>query len=304
MARKSPLPESGTVHGSMDPRVAAQAQVDPRVTMVLAVLSGEPVDDVARQWDVESSLVHRWVRDFLVAGTAVVTNRPDPDAARQRDRFLAAFAHELRTPIAVAQGWAVMLADGDVPEEEVTDSIARLHDALGRLAERALDVEMMATASLGRIRIAPEHVDVSSLCAALKGCDGVRSESDIVYADPRLLTRIVRDLWETAHRDPAPESVHLEVADSGPWQDIRVVRQGTPIEASVLQALFDPFEANDDSTGVTTGLYLARALTVAHGGHLGAEGDEHSTVLWSRLPRKAEGPDPGPPASRTHEGDK
>ncbi len=84
----------------VDPRVSAQAAVDLRVSMVLAVLAGKPVDDVAQEWDVEPSLLHRWVRDFLVAGSAVITNQPDPDEARQRDRFLAAFAHELRTPVA------------------------------------------------------------------------------------------------------------------------------------------------------------------------------------------------------------
>jgi nitrogen-specific signal transduction histidine kinase len=55
----------------------------------------------------------------------------------------------------------------------------------------------------------------------------------------------------------------------------------------VLKALFDPFGTNDDTTGVTIGLYLARALTVAHGGILGAEGDDHSTVLLARLPGKS-----------------
>lgn len=105
----------GRAPGQADPRVAAQAAVDPRVSMVLGVLSGRSVEQVAQEWDVESSLLHRWVRDFLVAGTATITNRPDPDEARQRDRFLAAFAHELRTPVAVAKGWAMVLAEGDVP---------------------------------------------------------------------------------------------------------------------------------------------------------------------------------------------
>ena len=44
----------------------------------------------------------------------------------------------------------------------------------------------------------------------------------------------------------------------------------------VLQALLDPFGANDDTTGVTLGLYTARALTVAHGGFLGAEGEDQT----------------------------
>ena len=62
----------------------------------------------------------------------------------------------------------------------------------------------------------------------------------------------------------------------------------------ILKALFDPFDANDDATGVTDALYLARALVVAHRGILGAEGDSQGTVLYARLPR---GPamDPEPP---------
>ena len=110
MTEKPPRPKvlpGGQVPGQPDPRVAAQAAVDPRVSMVIAVLAGRSVDDVAQEWDVESTLLHRWVRDFLVAGSAVITNRPDPDEARQRDRFLAAFAHECahRSPSPPAGRW-------------------------------------------------------------------------------------------------------------------------------------------------------------------------------------------------------
>lgn len=273
--------------GKVDPRVTAQAAVDLRVSMVLAVIGGDPVEDVAQKWDIEPSMLHRWVRDFLVAGTASITNRPDPDEARQRDRFLAAFAHELRTPVSVARGWAMMLAEGDVPEEQVPGSLERLADALNRLSEHILDVELSASVSLGRIRVAAAAIDdLGSLCQDLDGFTGVRGGADLtVYADPRLLSRVIRDLWTTALRDPAPQKVDIDVVESGAWTDVRVVRQGEPISPMVIKALFDPFGTNDDATGVTIGLYLARALTVAHGGLLGAEGDDHTTVLYARLPR-------------------
>src|SRR5689334_18408777 len=93
-----------------DPRTTTG--VDPRVRMVLDVLAGSTVESAAAAWNVEVSLVERWVGDFLAAGTSAVTNRPDQDVAIQRDRFLAAFAHELRTPVTVAQGWAMALAEG------------------------------------------------------------------------------------------------------------------------------------------------------------------------------------------------
>jgi len=280
------LLHGGRAPGQVDPRVAAQAAVDLRVSMVLSVLGGRSVEDVAQVWEIESSLLHRWVRDFLVAGSAVVTNRPDPDEARQRDRFLAAFAHELRTPVAIARGWAMMLAEGDVPEEQVTPSLERLSEALTRLSEHILDVELSASASLGRIRVNLQAVAVSQLCQGLVGSPTVREGADIeVHADPALLARVLRDLWDTARRDPEPDQVFIDVVEAGSWHEVRVVREGTPISPMVLRALFDPFGTNDDSTGVTIGLYLARALVVAHGGFLGAEGDENQTVLLARLPR-------------------
>lgn len=289
-AAKSARPRllrGGAEGPQVDPRVAAQSGVDPRVSMVLEVLGGRPIDHVAQEWDIESSTLHRWVRDFLVAGSGAVTNRPDPDEARQRDRFLTAFAHELRTPLSVAKGWAMVLADGDVPPDQVAASIASMSDALDRLSEHVLDVELAASVSLGRLRVGVEPVPAASLGHALAGEPEVRHGRDLtVYADPQLLRRVLADLVDVARRDPAPERVFLDVVEVGSWHEIRVVREGSQIGPLVIQALFDPFGANDDATGVTLGLYVARALTVAHGGILGAEGDDDSTVFLVRLPNE------------------
>lgn len=288
--------------GGVEPRVSAQAAIDVRVSMVLAVLGGRTIESVAADWDVETSMLHRWVRDFLVAGTAAVTNRPDPDEARQRDRFLAAFAHELRTPVSVAGGWAMMLADGDLPESQIAGTLRRLSDALERLSEHIQDVETAATVSLGRLPVHHESVPAAALCAALAGIPEVARGGELnLWGDPELLGRALRDLWRTARRDPEPDAVEVEVAATGSWHEIRVVRHGAPISPMVLQALFDPFGTNDDATGVTIGLYLARALAVAHGGFLGAEGDGERTVLYLRIPQEpTSGTAAAPVAGRNH----
>lgn len=262
------------------------APTDVRVAAVLEVLGGRPVAEVARGCMVEPALLHRWVRAFVEAGTAQVTNKPGSDAARQRDRFLAAFAHELRTPLTVAQGWGELLLDGDLPPEMVASTVQRLHDALGRLAERTLDVQLLAAASLGRLTLAPRRVTVGSLVEDLPGIDEVAGEGPelAVTVDPTLFTRVLRDLWEAGSARPTPRSLRLVARTVGPWVELRVERDADPIEPAVLQALFDPFDLNDDATGITIGLYLARALTVAHGGTVGVEQDDHGGVLWVRIP--------------------
>jgi signal transduction histidine kinase len=281
------LPRDGRDHGHVEPRGEAWSAVDPRISMVLSVLGGKTIEDVAAEWDVLPSLLHRWVADFLVGGSSAITNRPDPDASRQRDRFMVALAHELRTPMAVARGWAMTLADGGLSAHRANDSLERLLDALTRLSEHIVDVELAATSSLGLMQVRLEDVKVTDLTRELPGSPGVREGADLtVHADPALLVRVLRDLWATAHRLPAPERVSVDVIETDSWHEVRVVREGIPISPIVIRALFDPFDANDDTTGVTDGLYLARALIVAQGGFLGAEGDDESTVLLARLPRE------------------
>ena len=99
-----------------------------------------------------------------------------------------------------------------------------------------------------------------------------------------MFARVLRDLWEAASARPTPRSLRLVSRTVGPWVELRAERDADPIDPVVLQALFEPFDLNDDATGITIGLYLARALTVAHGGTVGVEQDDRGGVLWVRVP--------------------
>ena len=185
---------------------------------MLEVLRGRPTAEVATRWHVDADRLADWVRTFVEAGTAQVTDQPAAEAARQRDRFLAAFAHEVRTPLSMAQGWVAMLADGDVPADQARESLHRLHAALERLTERAFDVELMAELLLGRLALAPQLVSVSALAAELDDLDGIGGLGGAVdvVVDPALLRRVLRDLWQAAAASPRPRADAWRYAESGP----------------------------------------------------------------------------------------
>ena len=260
--------------------------VEARVPAVLEVLRGRPTAEVATRWRVDVGQLADWVRIFVEAGTAQVTDQPATDAAQQRDRFLAAFAHEVRTPLSMAQGWVAMLADGGVPADQARDSLHRLHAALDRLTERTFDVELMAELLLGRLALAPQLVSVSALAAELDDLDGIGGLGGAVevVVDPALLRRVLRDLWHAAAASPRPRARSLEVHRVGSWVELRVVREGAPVEAEAFRALFEPFDVNAEGTGVTIGLHLARTLAAAHGGAVGADEADDGAVFWVRLP--------------------
>ena len=268
----------------------ADETVDPRVAAVLEVLGGRPNVDVAARWRVDPALLHRWVRDFVDAGTAQVTNRPSPELAQHRDRFLAAFAEEVRSPLTVALGWVAMLVDGEIPPDRVAVSHRRLQAALGRLNDRTLDVELMTTASLGRLPIEPRPLTVGELVAEVPGLSGVPVGGEgpdvAVELDPALFRRVLADLWSAAAIPPEPRAQGFEVRTEDPWVELRVLREADPIRVEVLRALFEPFHLGGETEGVKIRLYLARALTVACGGTLGVEQDDDGAVLWVRVPSR------------------
>lgn len=271
------------------PHSRGEAPTDPRVGAVMDVLAGIPAAEVALRHAIDVSLLRRWVRAFVDAGTATVTNRPDDQAARGRDRYLASFTHELRTPLAVAKGWSSILADSEGLPEAAVRATGRIEAALGQVTERLVDAELLVSASLGRLRLRPERLTVDDLIEGLPDVPAVRGLGGAVPLEvDRVTARVVlRDLWVAADTSPAPRSRWIEANRIASWVELRVVREGTPIDPEALRALFEPFEHNADDTGVTIGLYLARALAVAHGGIIGVEQDEARTDFWVRLPRHA-----------------
>ncbi len=221
---------------------------DARVAAVLDVLAGGRAPAVAERHGVDPALLHRWTQAFTEAGTAAVTNRPGPDLARQRDRFLSVFTHGLRSPLAVAQAWVGLLGDMSADAASREQALVRLQAALDLLDERTGEVELLTAAMLGRVEPDPHPITVGEVAASLT----------------------------------LPDDIGL-----------RIVREGDPVDPATARALFEPFDSPEGGqSGITVGLYLARALTVVHGGTVGMEQDEHHGVLWVRVP--------DPPAADPH----
>ncbi|WP_323792941.1 HAMP domain-containing sensor histidine kinase [Nocardioides sp.] len=265
---------------------------DPRVAAVLEVLGGAASDEVAARWAVDQAVLDRWVAVFVEAGTAQVLNRPDAQALAHRERFLAAFTMEMRTPLAVAMGWSDLLAAGDLAPRSFLRTAERLQESLTTLGDRLIDVELLVAAAMGGLRIERRDVCARDVLA-LPGMEviGGSGPDTRLHVDPELFTRVVADLWEASALEPAPRARRVEVQVIEPWVEVRVVREAEPIDPDVLKAIFEPFASDNLHSGVAIGLYLARALTVAHGGTIGLDQDDRQAVIWVRVPRR-----PPPPA--------
>lgn len=264
---------------------------DVRVEAVLAVLRGGTVDAVAEQHGVEPALLERWLTTFLDAGTSAVTNTPREDEAAGRDRFLAAISHELRTPITMLKGWAMLMERPDLAEQQRVQGARIIAASVTRLEHTVSLVEDTAAASLGRLRLSPQAVDVHDVLARFTSSiaevpDPLPPRGELaLMGDPTRVVQVLDDLVRVLGDAPDTTRLSLGVEAEPAWVRLQVRRDGDPLPPATVHAFFEPFAAREGEADVTFGLYRTRALVVAQQGQLGVDGHDDHEIFWIRLPR-------------------
>ena len=205
---------------------------------------------------------------------------------RERERFVAVVAHELRTPLAGLGGYLDLLAAGAVDDPEVGhEFIERGRGIVERMAALVGDLLEMSRLEAGSLRLEIEAVSLAEACErALAPLAPLAAERSIrlalalpprlrtARADRRRLEQVVANLAANACKF-APGGGLVEV--EGRFVDgvaLVVVRDDGPgIERADLERIFHPFTrlaGHERVPGTGLGLPISRDLARAMGGDL------------------------------------
>ncbi|WP_344267034.1 sensor histidine kinase, partial [Actinomadura napierensis] len=221
---------------------------------------------------------------------------------RQRKAMVNDVSHELRTPLSNIRGWL----------EAAQDGVAELDPALtASLVEEATllqhvvdDLQQLALADAGRLRLRPEPVDVADLVEQLAAVHRAAAEAAglvltveatgrlYLDADPVRLRQAVGNLLANAVRyTPAGGRVSLRAYADGDDLLIEVADTGPGIAPEHLPYVFDRFWRAEKSRSRQTGgsglgLAIVRQLAEAHGGSATARSEPgHGATFILHLPR-------------------
>ncbi|MFI5587691.1 sensor histidine kinase [Amycolatopsis sp. NPDC051758] len=195
-----------------------------------------------------------------------------------RKAMVSDIAHELRTPLSNIRGWLEATQDGvSTLDDELIDSL--LEEAV-HLQHIVDDLQDLALADAGALRLHPEPVDAAHLLAQVAAAHrpaGVSLSVETpaaleVTADPVRLRQAVGNLVSNAVRHtPEGGSVLLRGRREGDDVVIEVADTGAGISAEDLPHVFDRFWRADKARtrgtgGSGLGLAIVRKLAEAHGG--------------------------------------
>lgn len=209
-------------------------------------------------------------------------------SVRQRDDFVAAFTHELKTPITSMMGYASLLRAGELPPETRKKAADYIYHETKRL--EALSRKLMIFMELEHTgELALEPLELKTLEARLRRSRPPEAKTELrfegfdqtkVLAQPDLLLALVQNLVSNAEKaDPADGAVTLTAGTKEGRVTLAVKDKGRGIPAGELARVTEPFYMVDRSrararNGSGFGLALCARIARLHGGELVIESEE------------------------------
>ena len=198
---------------------------------------------------------------------------------RQQKRFISDASHELKTPVAVIDTNAELLAR-EIGENEWLANIRYENERMGGLVKQLLDLSRAENAE-----IPMEPVDFSRIVTgeALafetlafdrgKTIQDHIEEGILLTGSRTQLTQLVSVLLDNAIRHSAGSEIEVSLKHQGHDAVLTVVNEGEEIPQEKLEHLFDRFyrvdEArNSEDLHYGLGLSIAKAVAEKHGGSI------------------------------------
>ncbi len=223
--------------------------------------------------------------------------RPLEENDKQQRQFISDASHELKTPVAVIDANAELLAR-EVGENEWLSNIRYENDRMGELVRQLLDLSRAESAELPA-----ETVDLSRIVTgeelafeSLAFDQGKRILSEVgedihVTGSETQLAQLVSVLLDNAVRHSTGEEIALSLKKQGHSAVLTVENDGEAIPEEKAAHLFDRFyrvdEArNDEGRHYGLGLSIAKAVAEKHGGSIGVSCADGKVTFTVTIPVK------------------
>lgn len=233
----------------------------------------------------------------------VIGQRHEPGGrAAEGGELVAMVAHELRNPLVAARLLSTALERGwpapGPPPSSLRWIQHALHHALQiverfEAANRAEPVPPPRRQWVDLGQLTAEVLEVARVTADAGARLALRlaGRAPLGHWDPCQIEQVVRNLVLNALKFGDGKPVRLEVTGTARGVRLRVVDRGIGIDPSAHARIFERFQRavpTHSYPGIGLGLWLAREIVVAHGGHIRVDsrlGKGAAFEVW--LPRTA-----------------
>ncbi len=222
-----------------------------------------------------------------------------------RREFLSNVSHELKTPLALIQGYAEGLEEciNDDPEsrEFYCDVIIDEAGKMNRMVQELVELDQMES---GEDAVSMERFDITEMIRGVANASQILMEKEgitldlsgldtaYVWGDEFEIEEVVTNYLSNAiHHCEGEKRIRVFYTKNGDLLRISVFNTGDPIPAEDLDHVWDKFYKVDKAHtreygGSGIGLSIVKAVMDSHGQQCGVENREDGVEFWFELSMK------------------
>jgi PAS domain S-box-containing protein len=217
---------------------------------------------------------------------------------RERKNLLSMFAHDMKKPVVVSEGFLSRLISGKAGEliKNQKDYLEIIHSELSKLSQ--LITDFLQFSRFEAMEYKPFKAPFNMEEELRENIEAVKVEAEkkeinislerpeiltpMVNADAAMVNRVIRNLLVNAitYTDRGG-SVTIKISDRGDEILVSVKDTGVGIPEEHLPFVFDAFYRAGNSKGSGLGLSIAKIIIEGHGGKIWAESISGSGSVFS-----------------------
>ena len=220
--------------------------------------------------------------------------------SEMKEQVFRSVAHDLRAPLLGLQGYIYLLSSGKATEEQKHEYLQRMKEGAQNLSSLLEDVLAVSRVEAGMtlpqrqsLSLRPLLQNVLHTIEPSAQEKGLQLDLDCaedlkVYADPKLLRRIVTNLLSNAVKFTQQGFIATQAYEENGQTVVSVRDSGKGMDEKQCREVFEKYRQVDETAeGYGLGLFISRQLARAHRGDLTVQSlpGQGSTFIL-RLPKE------------------
>ncbi len=269
----------------------------------------DEIGELGRSMNAMSDELERTISELKTANKELkkdIRNREEQE--RMRQEFLANVSHELKTPLALIQGYAEGLQDNVFDDEEskkfYCDVIIDESKKMDQMVRRLLTLNEL---EFGENNISLSHFNLTELVKGVVTSSGILFEQKqvqirfqerkeyMVWADQGKIEEVLMNYISNACNHAEGEKIiEVKIIPHGDKARVSVFNTGKTIPEEDLDQIWNKFYKVDKARtraygGNGIGLSIVRAIMEAHGEAYGVENYDNGVAFWFELDESMNG---------------